>query len=51
MAYTISPFQRDEKGAEGVPPPPTASNLEARLGNLEEKLNKLMTGGKFDGLL
>lgn len=50
MAYTISPFQKDEKGAESVPPP-TAPNLEARLGNLEEKLNKLLTGGKFDGLL
>lgn len=51
MAYTISPFQKDEKGAESAPPPPTAPNLETRLDKLEEKLNKLVTGGKFDGLL
>lgn len=51
MAYTISPFQKDEKGAEGTPPPPTAPNLETRLDTLEEKLNKLVTGGKFNGLL
>jgi hypothetical protein len=48
MAYRVSPFQKEEGKTET--PMPT-NPLESRLAALEEKLDKLISGGKFDGLL
>jgi hypothetical protein len=44
MAYRVSPFQKEERKDE-------APDTNARLSLLEEKLDKILTGGKFDGLL
>ena len=44
MAYRVSPFQKEERKEE-------ATDTSARLALLEEKLDKIITGGKFDGLL
>ena len=44
MAYRVSPFQKEERKEE-------ATDTSARLTLLEEKLDKILTGGKFDGLL
>ena len=49
MSYRISPFQKEEKKSEE--PEIKDDNLSARLTSLEEKLNLLAQGGKFDGLL
>ena len=48
MAYRVSPFQKEDGKTEA----PTPTNpLESRLATLEEKLDKIISGGKFDGLL
>ena len=47
MAYRVSPFQKEDSKTET----PQSNSTESRLANLEEKLDKLLTGGKFDGLL
>ena len=47
MAYRVSPFQKEDGKTETAP----ANVLESRLATLEEKLDKLTSGGKFDGLL
>ena len=52
MVYRISPFQKESKEAEQpVSSPSQTEAVGARLSALEEKLNKLMSGGKFDGLI
>ena len=48
MAYRVSPFQKEEKKVEETAP---KVDTESRLLLLEEKLNKILSGGKFDGLL
>lgn len=48
MAYRVSPFQKEERKAEETTP---RVDVESRLSLLEEKLDKILTGGKFDGLL
>lgn len=48
MAYRVSPFQKEERKDESNN---TATDANARLTLLEEKLDKLLSGGKFDGLL
>lgn len=45
MAYRVSPFQKEDSKTDSAP------TTDSRLTALEEKLDKLMTGGKFDGLL
>ena len=47
MAYRVSPFQKED----GKPDATQANSYDARLVTLEEKLNKIISGGKFDGLL
>ena len=52
MVYRISPFQKESKEPETPTPMPVAANdVNARLLTLEEKINKLIDGGKFDGLI
>lgn len=52
MVYRISPFQKESKEPEISTPVPVAANdVNARLLTLEEKINKLIDGGKFDGLI
>ena len=46
MAYRVSPFQKEEGKTENP-----ISAYESRLSSLEEKLEKIINGGKFDGLL
>lgn len=48
MPYHFSPFQKEGKKAEEPSP---EQKLETRLSTLEEKIDKIMSGGKFDGLL
>ena len=48
MAYRVSPFQKEERKAEDAAP---RVDVESRLSLLEEKLDKILAGGKFDGLL
>lgn len=49
MAYSVSPFQKEERRAEEQA---THDDLSTRLASLEKKLEKLTnSGGKFDGLL
>lgn len=50
MVYRISPFQKESKEAN-VSAPVQTPNMETRLSSLEEKLDKIISGGKFDGLL
>jgi hypothetical protein len=45
MAYRVSPFQKEDGKNDSAP------TTENRLTILEEKLDKLISGGKFDGLL
>ena len=47
MAYRVSPFQKEDGKAEST----SANGYESRLATLEEKLDKIISGGKFDGLL
>ena len=51
MAYRVSPFQREERPADAPAPVAAEDSLTQRLTVLETKLNKLLDGGKFDGLL
>ena len=52
MVYRISPFSKESREVEMPTPTPIAANdADARLSALEEKLNKIISGGKFDGLL
>lgn len=52
MVYRISPFQKESKEAEPTAPAPVAANdVSTRLSALEQKLDQLLTGGKFDGLI
>ena len=52
MVYRISPFQKESKEPEISTSVPVAANdVNARLLTLEEKINKLIDGGKFDGLI
>lgn len=46
MAYRVSPFQKEDGKTETSP-----ANYDTRLATLEEKLDKIISGGKFDGLL
>lgn len=46
MAYRVSPFQKEEKKVEEP-----VNDFSTRLTSLEEKLDKILMGGKFDGLL
>ena len=48
MAYRVSPFQKEERKDESNN---AATDANTRLTLLEEKLDKLLLGGKFDGLL
>ena len=50
MVYRISPFQKESKEVAQSTPSPT-NNADARLSALEQKLDQLISGGKFDGLL
>ena len=45
MAYRVSPFQKEDGKTEPTP------TTEVRLAALEEKIDKIISGGKFDGLL
>lgn len=45
MAYRVSPFQKEDGKTEPMP------TTEVRLAALEEKIDKIISGGKFDGLL
>ena len=45
MAYRVSPVQKEDSKQEPAP------TTDARIAVLEEKLDKLISGGKFDGLL
>ena len=49
MVYRISPFSKE--GKEVVQSTPSPTNTDARLSALEQKLDQLISGGKFDGLL
>jgi hypothetical protein len=52
MVYRISPFQKESKETEISAPAPVAANdVNTRLLALEEKIGKLIDGGKFDGLI
>ena len=52
MVYRISPFQKESKEVESTAPAAvTANDVNARLLALEEKIGKLIDGGKFDGLI
>ena len=51
MAYRVSPFQREERPVDTPAPVAAEDPLTQRLTQLETKLNKLLEGGKFDGLL
>ena len=50
MSYRITPFQKEEKKQEEEVPE-KENELTSRLAALEEKINLLAKGGKFDGLL
>ena len=49
MVYRISPFQKENRESEA--PVVTENDWSARLSSLEEKMDKLISGGKFNGLL
>ena len=49
MAYRVLPFQKEDKPIDLVEN--NENNVENRIKSLEEKLDKLISGGKFDGLL
>lgn len=52
MVFRISPFQKENKEAESTTPAPAAANdVNTRLSALEQKLDQLISGGKFDGLI
>lgn len=51
MAYRVSPFQREERPVDAPASVAAEDPLAQRLTALENKLNKLFEGGKFDGLL
>lgn len=52
MVYRISPFQKEGKEVPSSTPAAVAANdVEVRLSSLEEKMEKILTGGKFDGLI
>ena len=49
MAYKISPFQKEEPVT--TPAPDTQPEFASRLQSLEDKIEKLVNGGRFNGLL
>ena len=52
MVYRISPFQKESKEVEPTAPVAVAANdVNTRLSALEQKLDQLLSGGKFDGLI
>ena len=52
MVYRISPFQKEAKEVGSPAPTPIpADDVQNRLSSLEQKLDQLISGGKFDGLL
>jgi hypothetical protein len=52
MVYRISPFSKESKEVgTPAPAPVTANDVDARLASLEQKIEQLISGGKFDGLL
>jgi hypothetical protein len=52
MVYRISPFQTEGKETEISAPTPVAANdVNTRLLALEQKIDQLVSGGKFDGLI
>ena len=52
MVYRISPFQKESKDVEPTTSAAVAADdVNARLLALEGKINKLIDGGKFDGLI
>lgn len=48
VVYRISPFQKESKEVEPTAP---ANDVNTRLSTLEQKLDQLLSGGKFDGLI
>ena len=52
MVYRISPFQKESKEVGTSTSTAVAANdVDARLSALEQKIEQLVTGGKFDGLI
>ena len=51
MAYRVSPFQREERPVDTPVPAIVEDPMTQRLAALETKINKIIEGGKFDGLL
>ena len=52
MVYRISPFSKESKEpATSASAPVAVNDVDARLLALEQKIDQLLTGGKFDGLL
>lgn len=52
MVYRISPFQKESKEVEPTAPVAVAANdVNTRLSTLEQKIEQLLSGGKFDGLI
>ena len=47
MAYRVVPYQKEEKKDDE----PVTNDFAARLDAIESKINQLVSGGKFDGLL
>ena len=51
MVYRISPFSKEVKEVGSPAPTVAANDVQNRLSSLEQKLDQLISGGKFDGLL
>lgn len=51
MAYRVSPFQREERPVDTSAPAIVEDPMASRITALETKINKIIEGGKFDGLL
>ena len=51
MVYRISPFSKEAKEVGSPTPAVAANDVQNRLSSLEQKLDQLISGGKFDGLL
>ena len=49
MVYRISPFSKESKEVET--PVPAPADVNTRLLALEQKIDQLVSGGKFDGLI
>ena len=51
MVYRISPFSKEVKEVGSPASTVAANDVQNRLSSLEQKLDQLISGGKFDGLL